>query len=107
MESQKACELHIYMREGGQLDGLPLYEALVHRARDVGLAGATVYRSPMGYGADTELHSAKILRLNTDLPVILEIVDYKTEVEAFLSAVEPYLGKTLVTLKDVEVRHYS
>jgi len=104
MKAKSGCEVRIYMSENAQMDGLALYEALMLKAREVGLSGATLYRSPMGFGADHELHTAKILRLNSGLPMILEIVDQKDSIESFLESVSDYLKETLVTLKDVEIR---
>jgi hypothetical protein len=106
MEKKSACELRIYVSENAQKDGLALYEALVLKAREFGLGGATLYRSPMGFGSDHEIHTAKILRLNSDLPMVVEMVDAKDKIESFLESVSECLKDALVTLKDVEIRNY-
>jgi PII-like signaling protein len=87
--------------------GLPLYEALVLKARELHLAGATVLRGPMGFGRNSRLHTAKILRLSADLPVVVEIVDAEEKLRAFLEAIEPIMGSGLVTLERVQVIRYG
>jgi len=87
--------------------GLPLYEAVVLKAREMGLAGATVLRGPMGFGRNSHLHTAKILRLSADLPMIVEIVDVEAKVRSFLEAIEPIMGSGLVTLERVQVIRYG
>jgi len=99
--------LRIFVGESDRCDGLPLYEAIVLKARAAGLAGATVLRSPMGFGATSRLHTAKILRLSTGLPMIIEIVDEETKINAFLPALSGMMGGGLVTLEKVRVIHYS
>ncbi len=87
--------------------GLPLYEAVVLKAREAGLAGATVLRGPMGFGRNSHLHTAKILRLSADLPIVVEIVDAEEKLRAFLEAIEPMMGSGLVTLERVQVIRYG
>jgi len=87
--------------------GLPLYEAVVLKAREMHLAGATVLRGPMGFGRNSHLHTAKILRLSADLPMIVEIVDVEAKVRSFLEAIEPMMGSGLVTLEKVQVIRYG
>lgn len=87
--------------------GLPLYEAVVLKARETGLAGATVLRGPMGFGRMSHLHTAKILRLSADLPMVVEIVDAEPKLRAFLEAIEPMMGSGLVTLERVQVIRYG
>lgn len=87
--------------------GLPLYEALVLKAREMHLAGATVLRGPMGFGRDSRLHTAKILRLSADLPMVVELVDAEDKLRAFLEAIEPMMGSGLVTLERVQVIRYG
>lgn len=87
--------------------GLPLYEAVVLKAREAGLAGATVLRGPMGFGRMSHLHTAKILRLSADLPMVVEIVDAEPKLRAFLEAIEPMMGSGLVTLERVQVIRYG
>ena len=87
--------------------GLPLYEAVVLKAREMHLAGATVLRGPMGFGRNSRLHTAKILRLSADLPIIVEVVDAEEKVKTFLEAIEPIMGSGLVTLERVQVIRYG
>ena len=87
--------------------GHPLYEAVVLKAREMHLAGATVLRGPMGFGRNSRLHTAKILRLSDDLPMVVEIVDAEEKVRAFLEAIEPMMGSGLVTLERVQVIRYG
>jgi hypothetical protein len=87
--------------------GLPLYEAVVLKAREMGLAGATVLRGPMGFGRDSHLHTAKILRLSADLPMVVEIVDAEERLRPFLEAIEPMMASGLVTLERVQVIRYG
>lgn len=103
---EPACLLRIYLGESDHWHGVPLYEALVRKAREVHLAGATVLRGPMGYGHNSRIHTAKVLRLSEDLPIVIEIVDAREKVDAFLAAVEPMLPSAaggLVTLETVQV----
>jgi hypothetical protein len=87
--------------------GLPLYEAVVLKAREMHLAGATVLRGPMGFGRGSRLHTAKILRLSADLPMVVEIVDAEDKLRPFLEAIEPIMGSGLVTLERVQVIRYG
>jgi len=98
--------LRIFIGESDKHDGMPLYEWIVREAREQGLAGATVLRGLEGYGAHSRLHTAKILRLSTDLPVVVEIVDTEEKIEAFLVAIDPAIGEGLATLEKVEVHFY-
>jgi PII-like signaling protein len=98
--------LRIFIGESDRHEGRPLYEAIVLKAREAGLAGATVLRSPMGFGATSRLHTAKILRLSADLPMIVEIVDVEAKINAFLPTLEAMMGGGLVTLENVRVLHY-
>lgn len=99
--------LRIFVGESDRADGMPLYEAVVLRARQMGMAGATVLRGPMGFGHASLLHTAKILRLSQDLPMVVEIVDDDDKVQAFLDAIEPIIGSSLVTLEAVQVIRYG
>ncbi len=99
--------LRIYLGEDDRADGRPLFEALVLKARELGLAGATVLRGPLGYGHGSELHTAKILRLSEDLPVVVEIVEEDARIDTFLAAVSPWLSRLLVTLERVRVVHFN
>lgn len=98
--------LRIFIGELDKWHHLPLYESIVLRARELGLAGATVLRGPMGYGAHSRLHTAKILRLSEDLPVIIEIVDKEEKIQAFLPELDRMIPDGLVTLEKVRVIIY-
>ena len=87
--------------------GRPLYEAIVLKAREMHLAGATVLRGPMGFGRASRLHTARILRLSDDLPMVVEVVDAEEKARAFLDAIEPMMGSGLVTLERVQVIRYG
>jgi PII-like signaling protein len=97
----------IFLGESDRADGRPLYETLVLKAREMGLAGATVLRGPMGFGHSSRLHTAKILRLSADLPIIIEIVDSEARLQPFLQAIEPLMGSGLITLERVKVLQYG
>ena len=98
--------LRIYLGEQDKYHHLPLYEAIVLKAREMGLAGATVLRGPMGFGARSHLHTAKILRLSEDLPVLIEIVDKEERIKAFLPELDKMESDGLVTLEKVHVIKY-
>lgn len=104
---QEAVLARIFVGEDDRSDGKPLYEALVLKARELGLAGATVLRGPMGFGHASRLHTAKILRLSGDLPLVIEIVDAEDKITLFLDAIEPMMGSGLVTLEKVKVLRYG
>jgi hypothetical protein len=106
-ETTQATSLRLFIGESDQYDGQPLYEAIVLKARERGLAGATVLRGAMGYGHSSRLHTTKILRLSDDLPLMIEIVDEPEKIEAFLSTAEPMLGSCLVTLETVQLVRYG
>ncbi len=98
--------LRIFIGELDKWHHQPLYEAIVLKARELGLAGATVLRGPMGFGARSRLHTAKVLRLSEDLPVIIEIIDKEEKLNAFLPELDQMLGDGLVTLEKVRVIRY-
>jgi PII-like signaling protein len=98
--------VRIFIGENDRLHGKPLYEAIVSRAREEGLAGATVLRGLMGFGAASRIHTAKVLRLSEDLPIVVEIVDRSEKIEAFLPALDDMVGDGLVTLERVQVITY-
>jgi len=98
--------LRIFVGENDKHQGVPLHEWIVRRARKDGLAGATVLRGLEGFGAHSRLHTAKILRLSVDLPIVIEIVDSEEKIEAFLPAIDSAIGEGLVTIEKVEVRFY-
>lgn len=98
--------LRIFIGESDRWEHRPLYEAIVLKARELGLAGATVLRGPMGFGANSHLHTAKILRLSMDLPVVIEIVDSAEKIDVLLPHLETMVQEGLVTLEDVQVIKY-
>lgn len=98
--------LRIFIGESDRHEGLPLFEWLVRKAREHGLAGATVLRGLEGFGAHSRLHTAKILRLSSDLPIIVEIVDTIDKIEAFLPVIDGAVREGLATLEKVDVRFY-
>ena len=99
--------LRIFVGESDRHGHHPLYEAIVLKAREAGLAGATVLRGVMGFGKNSILHTAKILRLSEDLPMVVEIVDSFEKIEAFLPTLNGLIGDGLVTLERVKVIHYK
>jgi PII-like signaling protein len=103
----EAVLLRIYVGEDDRHDHKPLYEAIVLKAREMHLAGATVLRGPMGFGHSSRLHTAKILRLSEDLPVVIEIVDDEDKVKQFLPVVDAMMQGGLITTEKVEVMHYA
>src|SRR4029434_7246557 len=92
--------LRIFIGESDRWHHQPLYEALVLKARELGLAGATVLRGPMGFGASSHLHTAKILRLSMDLPMVIEIVDAEQKVNLLLPHLDEMVSEGLVTIED-------
>jgi PII-like signaling protein len=107
MKNQSAGQLlRIFIGESDRWEGRPLYEAIVHRARAAGLAGATVIRGLEGFGAHSRLHTTRILRLSEDLPVVVEIVDRAERIEAFLPALDEMVDEGMVTLEKVRVIAY-
>jgi len=101
-----ASLLRIFISETDKWDHKPLYEAIVLKAREVHLAGATVLRGPLGYGKSSRLHTAKILRLSMDLPIVVEIVDSPEKINDFLPQISAMIGGGLVTLEKVQVIEY-
>ena len=93
--------LRIYVGESDHWHGKPAYEAVVLAAREAGLAGATMLRGLMGYGAASRIHTAKILRLSEDLPVVIEIIDTADKIDAFLSTAEAMVQGGLITMESV------
>jgi len=98
--------LRIFIGESDRHAGKPLYEWLVLAAREHGLAGATVLRGLMGYGAHSRLHTFKIERLSADLPIVVEIVDTREKLEAFLEVIDPAISEGLATLEKAYVHFY-
>ena len=104
---EDAVALRIFIGEDDRAGKLPLYEAIVLAAREQKLAGATVLRGPIGFGRSSHLHTAKILRLSQDLPIVIEIVDAEDKINAFLPGLKQLMGSGLVTLEKVKVLKYG
>lgn len=98
--------IRVYIGEKGRYQGRPLYEMIVEEARRHGLAGATVLRATLGFGAGSRIHSAKILRLSEDMPMVVEIVDQPDKIAAFLPVLDQMVDKGLVTLEPIKVIAY-
>ena len=108
MQSQETdLRLRIFIGENDHSDGKPLFESIVLKAREQGLAGATVLRGPMGFGHSSLLRTAHILRISQDLPVIVEIVDTKEKITAFLLLLDGMVKGGLVTLEEIQVVRYG
>ncbi|MCK6483105.1 MAG: DUF190 domain-containing protein [Phycisphaerae bacterium] len=103
---QDGCLLRIFIGESDQWRGRPLYEAIVLKARELQLAGATVLRGPMGFGANSRLHTVKVLRLSEDLPMVIEIVDSREKIDLLLPHIDEMVTEGLVTLERVQVIKY-
>lgn len=106
-QPQEEVLLRIFIGEDHRFQGRPLYEAIVLKARESRLAGATVLRSPMGFGQGSRVHTAKILRLSEDLPLIIEIVDTEAKIQAFLPDINAMITSGLVTMEKVQALHYA
>jgi len=106
-DTQSGQLLRIYLSEGDRCHHLPLYEALVKQARESGISGATVLRGPLGYGQTSILHTAKILRLSDDLPVVIEIVETAERIERFIPQVEKMAPDALVTLENIQILRFK
>jgi len=102
-----AVLLRLFFGENDRFEHRPLYEAIVMKAREMHLAGATVLRGPMGYGHSSRLHTAKILRLSFDLPIVVEIVDTEAKINEFLPVLDNMMSSGLVTLEKVQVLQYG
>src|SRR5258708_7869565 len=101
-----AERLRIYIGEPDKFEGRPLYEVIVEQARRRGLAGATALRGTLGFGANSRIHSAKILRLSESLPIVVEIVDEPAKIAGFLPELDSMIGEGLVTRENVNVILY-
>lgn len=104
---KSAVLLRVFIGEGDAFEGKPLFEAITLKARALHLAGATVLRGPMGFGHSSRLHTAKILRLSEDLPIVVEIVDSEEKINSFLPVLDGMMGSGLVTLEKVQVLQYG
>ena len=101
-----AVLLRVFIGESDRWHHQPLYEAIVLKAREMHLAGATVLRGPMGFGKSSRLHTAKILRLSMDLPMIIEIVESEEKIQAFLPVLNEMMGGGMVTMEKVKCLRY-
>jgi uncharacterized protein len=104
---KQALLLRIFIGEDDKAGNTPLYEAIVIKAREMHLAGATVLRGPMGFGASSRLHTTKILRLSEDLPLVIEIVDSEDKINEFLPVLDRMMSSGLITLEKVQVLQYG
>ena len=102
-----AMLLRIFFGEDDRFEHQPLYEAIVQKARNTHLAGATVLRGPMGFGHSSRLHTAKVLRLSFDLPIVVEIVDTEVKINEFLPILDGMMTSGLITLEKVQVLQYG
>lgn len=103
---EEAVLLRIFIGENDRWQHKPLYEAIVLKARELHLGGATVLRGPMSFGKSSRLHTAKILNLSTDLPLVIEIVDSEAKIAEFLPVIDRMITGGLVTMEKVKVLHY-
>lgn len=104
---ESAVSLRIFIAENEKYQGKPVYEAIVLKAKSFGIKGATVTRAIMGFGADRDIHSSKILRLSDDMPLVIEIVDTKEKIFELLPFVEEAAQEGLITVEDVRIVKYS
>ena len=102
-----AVLLRIFVGEDDKFQQLPLYEAIVRKAREMELAGATVIRGVEGFGANSRIHTAKILRLSEDLPILIEIVDKEERITEILPILDEMIGEGLITMEKVEIIKYT
>ena len=103
---KEGCLLRVFVGESTRVDGRPVFEAIVLKARELGLAGATVLRGVMGYGATSRIHAAHLLSLSDDLPMVVEIVDARAKIELLLPYIDEVVTDGLVTLERAEVIFY-
>jgi PII-like signaling protein len=102
-----AALLRVFIGESDRFEGRPLYEAIVLKAREISMAGATVLRGPLSFGRSSRMHSAKVLRLSDNLPIVIEIVDSQEQIDKFLPVLDSMIGSGLVTLEKVQVIRYG
>ena len=98
--------VRIFIGESDRWHGAPLFEAIVRKAREMGLAGATVFRGVEGFGANSRIHTAKILRLSEDLPVLIEIVDKEDRIAQIMPMLDEMIGEGLITMERVQIIKY-
>lgn len=102
MEFRSGCLLRIFLGESDKHGGMPLYEWIIEQARERGIAGATAVRGIAGYGAHHRIHTAKVLRLSLDLPIVIEIADEKDKIQTFLDEIRPTLTDGLATVEPID-----
>ncbi len=103
---EKGHLLRIFIGERVKKDGMPLYEWIVKKAKEKGLAGATVTRGILGFGAHSRIHTTKILRLSEDMPMIIEIVDTLDKIDSFLPIIDHTITEGLATVEELDIRFY-
>jgi uncharacterized protein len=106
-EPRERVLLRIFIDENERFDHMPLYEAIVMKAREMKMAGATVLRGPLGFGKSSVIHTSKILRLSASLPLVIEMVDKEEKIDAFLPVLDTMINSGLVTIEKVRVLHYG
>ena len=99
--------IRIFISENDKHSGRPLYEAIVDKAFKMGLAGATVLRGVLGFGSHNKVHTAKILRLSEELPIIIEIVDDNEKIDRFVSEIDPMINGGIITVEKIDVMFYK
>jgi PII-like signaling protein len=99
--------LRIFIGESDSFEGRPLHEVIVLKARELGLAGATVLRGMMGFGASSRLHTSKILRLSDDLPIVVEIVDSEEKISHLLPFLDEVVADGMTTMEDIQILKYK
>jgi len=104
--SERDVILRIYLGEKDHIKGKPLYEQIVIKARELNLAGATVLHGILGFGADSRMHSSRVLALSNDLPVIIEIVDSEENIQKIMPYIDEHVTEGFVTMVDVKVIKY-
>ena len=104
---EDALLLRIFIGESDRYHHRPLYEAIVVKAREMHMAGATVLRGPMGFGASSRIHTAKIIQLSMDLPIVIETVDTEEKLNSFLPVLDEMMSGGLITLEKARVIRYS
>lgn len=106
MQYEQGQLLRIFVAESDKHQGKPLYEWIIHQARDAHMAGATALKGVEGFGAHSRIHSSKLLDLSADLPIIVEIVDEAQKIEKFVSIIESVIQEGMATIEDVNIRYF-
>lgn len=106
MQYEQGQLLRIFVCESDKHQGKPLYEWIIHQARDAQMAGATALKGVEGFGAHHKIHSSKLLDLSADLPLVIEIIDEAQKIEKFISIIEPAIGDGMATIEEVNIRYF-